>query len=42
MSIHTSTAIEGNRLTLSQVKDVINGIPVVLNNKPGVSDEVRL
>ena len=28
MSIHASTAIEGNRLTLGQVTDVINGIPV--------------
>jgi Fic family protein len=28
LSIHGSTAIEGNRLTLSQVTDVINGQPV--------------
>ncbi|MDR3283217.1 MAG: Fic family protein [Candidatus Methanoplasma sp.] len=28
MSIHASTAIEGNRLSLSQVSDVINGVPV--------------
>jgi Fic family protein len=28
MSIHASTAIEGNRLTLGQVTNVINGIPV--------------
>jgi Fic family protein len=28
LSIHASTAIEGNRLTLSQVTDVINGKPV--------------
>ena len=28
MSIHSSAAIEGNRLTLGQVTDVINGIPV--------------
>jgi Fic family protein len=28
MSIHASTAIEGNRLTLGQVTDLINGIPV--------------
>ncbi|MDR1589333.1 MAG: Fic family protein [Oscillospiraceae bacterium] len=28
MSIHASAAIEGNRLTLSQVTDVINGVPV--------------
>ncbi|GHV06854.1 cell filamentation protein Fic [Spirochaetia bacterium] len=28
MSIHASTAIEGNRLTLGQVTDVINGVPV--------------
>ncbi len=28
MSIHASTAIEGNRLTLEQVSDVINGKPV--------------
>jgi len=29
MSIHASTAIEGNRLTLGQVTDVINGKPVL-------------
>ncbi|GHV45619.1 cell filamentation protein Fic [Spirochaetia bacterium] len=29
MSIHASTAIEGNRLTLGQVTDIINGIPVL-------------
>lgn len=29
LSIHSSTAIEGNRLTLGQVADVINGIPVL-------------
>jgi Fic family protein len=28
LSIHASTAIEGNRLTLGQVTDVINGVPV--------------
>ncbi|MDR1573181.1 MAG: Fic family protein [Clostridiales Family XIII bacterium] len=28
MSIHASTAIEGNRLTLGQVTDVINGVPI--------------
>jgi Fic family protein len=28
LSIHASTAIEGNRLSLSQVSDVINGKPV--------------
>lgn len=28
LSIHASTAIEGNRLTLGQVSDVINGKPV--------------
>lgn len=28
LSIHASTAIEGNRLTLGQVTDVINGKPV--------------
>ncbi|MDR1282779.1 MAG: Fic family protein, partial [Opitutaceae bacterium] len=28
MSIHASTAIEGNRLTLAQVTDIINGKPV--------------
>ncbi|NLY40130.1 MAG: Fic family protein, partial [Desulfovibrionales bacterium] len=28
LSIHASTAIEGNRLTVSQVTDVINGKPV--------------
>jgi Fic family protein len=28
MSIHASTAIEGNRLTFGQVTDVINGVPV--------------
>ena len=28
MSIHSSTAIEGNRLTLNQVTDVVNGKPV--------------
>ena len=28
MSVHASTAIEGNRLTLGEVTDVINGIPV--------------
>lgn len=28
LSIHASTAIEGNRLTLEQVSDVINGKPV--------------
>lgn len=28
LSIHASTAIEGNRLTLDQVSDVINGKPV--------------
>ena len=28
MSIHASTAIEGNMLTLEQVTDVINGVPV--------------
>lgn len=28
LSIHATTAIEGNRLTLSQVADVINGKPV--------------
>lgn len=28
LSIHASTAIEGNRLTLGQVADVINGKPV--------------
>ena len=28
LSIHASTAIEGNRLTLAQVTDVINGKPV--------------
>jgi Fic family protein len=28
LSIHASTAIEGNRLTLGQVRDVINGAPV--------------
>lgn len=29
LSIHASTAIEGNRLTLQQVSDVINGKPVL-------------
>lgn len=29
LSIHASTAIEGNRLTLEQVSDVINGKPVL-------------
>jgi Fic family protein len=29
MSIHASTAIEGNRLTLGQVSDVVNGKPVL-------------
>lgn len=29
LSIHASTAIEGNRLTLGQVADVINGKPVL-------------
>lgn len=29
LSIHSSTAIEGNRLTLGQVTDVINGKPVL-------------
>jgi Fic family protein len=29
LSIHASTAIEGNRLTLGQVTDVINGKPVL-------------
>jgi len=29
MSIHASTAIEGNRLTLGQVSDIINGKPVL-------------
>jgi Fic family protein len=33
MSIHASTAIEGNRLTLGQVTDVINGIPVMSTPK---------
>jgi Fic family protein len=28
MSVHASTAIEGNRLTLEQVTNVINGVPV--------------
>lgn len=28
LSIHASTAIEGNRLTLGQVTDVVNGVPV--------------
>jgi Fic family protein len=28
LSVHASTAIEGNQLSLSQVTDVINGIPV--------------
>jgi Uncharacterized conserved protein len=28
MSIHSSTAIEGNKLTLNQVTDVVNGKPV--------------
>jgi Fic family protein len=28
MSVHASTAIEGNRLTLGQVTNVINGVPV--------------
>ena len=28
LSIHASTAIEGNQLTLGQVTDVINGKPV--------------
>ncbi|MDR3295980.1 MAG: Fic family protein [Clostridiales Family XIII bacterium] len=28
MSVHASTAIEGNRLTLGQVTDVTNGVPV--------------
>ncbi len=29
LSIHSSTAIEGNRLSLGQVTDAINGIPVL-------------
>lgn len=30
LSIHASTAIEGNRLTLGQVSDIINGKPVYM------------